>query len=228
MAEALDTEDLRLAVYAEFVAGRRPLVADLATSLACRCPPSMRGWPASPRSATSRWAPMARSRWPTRSQRCRWVCSVMGTDRLWWGVGARGTPSPSLHLLPDQAPVLVATTVPVLRPGSRLARRDRSAAGGRDRWRTSSSPLRRCGTTSCGRAATSGSSRGEGCVRDWLDESGERARLRHGPHHAVAARERLVRRPARPRLRAPGAGRRDQTTCAAPGSREPSGDCEAR
>ena len=224
MAEALDTEDLRLAVYAEFVAGRRPLVADLATSLACRCPPSMRGWPASPRSATSRWAPMARSRWPTRSQRCRWVSSVMGTDRLWWGVGARGTPSPSLTCSPTRRRCWSRPPCP--------------SCGRAHAWRVGteappegapdgapSSSAARCGTTSCGRAATSGSSAARSA-----SETGSTNGHERGYVMDLTTLWRLASGWYAGRLDrgyAPGAGRRDRLPARrrALGSL---GDCEAR
>jgi hypothetical protein len=170
MAEALDTEDLRLAVYGEFVAGRRPLVADLATSLGVPVRTVHEGLAGL---AAQRHLALGADGEVTMAHPFTAVplgFSVMGVDRLWWG-GCAWDSFAVPHLLPDQAPVLVATTCPACDrahawrvgteappEGAQLAHFLVPAA---QMW---DDVVRTCGNQRifCG----------EGCVRDWLDESG--------------------------------------------------------
>ncbi|GAB3264110.1 organomercurial lyase [Nocardioides dilutus] len=111
MAERLDTEDLRLAVYAAFADGRVPMVADLAESLDVATSVARDGLEAL---AAQRHLALGGDGEITMAHPFTAVplgFSVMGTDRLWWG-GCAWDSFAVPHLLPDQAPVLVATTCP--------------------------------------------------------------------------------------------------------------------
>jgi hypothetical protein len=106
-----DAEDLRLAVYDRFRRGQAPHVADLADDLAV-----------TPDEVRSGLQVLAAHRHLVLGADGEIVMahpftavplgfSVMGQDTLWWG-GCAWDSFALPHLLPDQAPLLVATTCP--------------------------------------------------------------------------------------------------------------------
>ena len=125
----MELEELRLAVYATFVAGGSPTVASLAEG--CEMPGSevRRGLAAL---AAQRHVALGADGEIAMAHPFTAVplgFSVMGESRLWWG-GCAWDSFAIPHLLPDQAPVLVATTCPGVRPCARLEGRHRGATGG--------------------------------------------------------------------------------------------------
>lgn len=107
----MDTEDLRIAVYDRFRRGLTPRVTDLADDLGV-----------SPRDVHDGLATLAAGRHLALDADGEIAMahpfaavplgfSVMGRDTLWWG-GCSWDSFALPHLLPDQAPVLVATTCP--------------------------------------------------------------------------------------------------------------------
>ncbi|GAA1114879.1 organomercurial lyase [Kribbella jejuensis] len=107
----MDTEDLRIAVYERFRRGEIPRRSDLATDLAV-----------TPEEVTAGLAVLAAQRHLALGQDGEITMahpfaatplgfSVMGRDTLWWG-GCSWDSFALAHLLPDQGPMLVATTCP--------------------------------------------------------------------------------------------------------------------
>jgi hypothetical protein len=107
----MDNEDLRLAVYRAFAAGRTPRIADLAVELS-----TMRD------TVRAGLFSLANARHVVLGSDSEIVMahpfsavplgfSVMGTDALWWG-GCAWDSFALPHLLPEQSPVLVATRCP--------------------------------------------------------------------------------------------------------------------
>lgn len=107
----MNIEDLRLAVYHRFRRGQRPWVTDLVTDLA-----------ASERDVRAGLAELAAGRHLALGADGEVAMahpftavplgfSVMGSDTLWWG-GCAWDSFALPHLLPDQGPMLVATTCP--------------------------------------------------------------------------------------------------------------------
>ncbi|WP_347354662.1 organomercurial lyase [Intrasporangium sp.] len=107
----MDTEDLRLAVYETFRRGGTPLVAGLAAQLSAT-PEQVRAGLAV--LAAGRHLALGADGEITMAHPFTAVplgFSVMGRDTLWWG-GCAWDSFAVPHLLPDQGPVLVATTCP--------------------------------------------------------------------------------------------------------------------
>lgn len=107
----MDNEDLRLAVYRTFAAGRIPRITDLATELT-----------ALQSTVRAGLFSLANARHVVLDSEGEVVMahpfssiplgfSVMGRSALWWG-GCSWDSFAIPHLVPDQSPVLVATTCP--------------------------------------------------------------------------------------------------------------------
>lgn len=107
----MDNEDLRLAVYHAFAAGRIPRIADLAVGLT-----------AMQSSVRAGLISLSNARHVVLGADGEVVMahpfssiplgfSVMGRTALWWG-GCAWDSFALPHLIPDQGPVLVATTCP--------------------------------------------------------------------------------------------------------------------
>ncbi len=107
----MDTEDLRLAVYAAFRNGRSPLVAQLAHELNVTTQEIQAGLA---NLAAQRHLALGADGEITMAHPFTAVplgFSVMGRDTLWWG-GCAWDSFALPHLLPEQGPMLVATTCP--------------------------------------------------------------------------------------------------------------------
>lgn len=107
----MEPEDLRLAVYDRFRRGRPPRVADLAADLSVP-PEQVRAGLTS--LAAQRHLALGADGEVTMAHPFTAVplgFSVMGRDALWWG-GCAWDSFALAHLLPEQSPVLVATTCP--------------------------------------------------------------------------------------------------------------------
>jgi hypothetical protein len=107
----VDTEDLRLAVYERFRRGEIPRVATLASGMSTT-PEQVSAGLAS--LAAGRHLALGQDGGITMAHPFTAVplgFSVMGRDSLWWG-GCAWDSFALPHLLPDQAPMLVATTCP--------------------------------------------------------------------------------------------------------------------
>jgi hypothetical protein len=107
----VDVEDLRLAVYGTFVAGRAPTVASLAAAMKGSEPEVREGLAAL---AAQRHLALRADGEVAMAHPFTAVplgFSVMGESTLWWG-GCAWDSFAIPHLLPGQAPVLVATTCP--------------------------------------------------------------------------------------------------------------------
>jgi hypothetical protein len=107
----VDAEELRLAVYAAFADGRTPTVAALVAATGVPEAEVREGLAAL---AAQRHLALAADGEIAMAHPFTAVplgFSVMGPSRLWWG-GCAWDSFAVPHLLPDQAPVLVATTCP--------------------------------------------------------------------------------------------------------------------
>jgi Alkylmercury lyase len=107
----VDLEDLRLAVYAGCRRGRVPRIADLATELLATREQVRSGLVTL---AAARHLALGSDGEITMAHPFTAVplgFSVMGRDTLWWG-GCAWDSFALPHLLPDQGPMLVATTCP--------------------------------------------------------------------------------------------------------------------
>ena len=107
----MDLEDLRLAVYAGCRRGRVPRIADLATELLATREQVRSGLVTL---AAARHLALGSDGEITMAHPFTAVplgFSVMGRDTLWWG-GCAWDSFALPHLLPDQGPMLVATTCP--------------------------------------------------------------------------------------------------------------------
>lgn len=107
----MDLEDLRLAIYAGCRRGRVPRIADLATELVATREQVRSGLL---RLAAARHLALGSDGEITMAHPFTAVplgFSVMGRDTLWWG-GCAWDSFALPHLLPDQGPMLVATTCP--------------------------------------------------------------------------------------------------------------------
>ncbi len=110
-AAPVEAEDLRLAVYGRFRRGHVPTVAVLADDLAATVEDVRAGLR---QLAAQRHLALGEDGEVTMAHPFTAVplgFSVMGRDTLWWG-GCAWDSFAIPHLLPDQAPVLVATTCP--------------------------------------------------------------------------------------------------------------------
>lgn len=107
----MDTEELRLAVYRSFAAGRTPLIADLATELGALRETVRAGLftLANQRHVVLGAGGEVAMAHPFASVPLGF--SVMGRTALWWG-GCAWDSFALPHLVPTQGPVLVATTCP--------------------------------------------------------------------------------------------------------------------
>ena len=107
----MDLEDLRLAVYEGCCRGRVPRIADLATELLATREQVRSGLLTL---AAARHLALGSDGEITMAHPFTAVplgFSVMGRDTLWWG-GCAWDSFALPHLLPDQGPMLVATTCP--------------------------------------------------------------------------------------------------------------------
>lgn len=107
----MDTEDLRVAVYRAFASGRIPLIADLAVELDTLKDTVRAGLFTL---ANQRHVVLGTGGEVTMAHPFAAVpmgFSVMGRSGLWWG-GCSWDAFAIPHLLPAQAPALVATTCP--------------------------------------------------------------------------------------------------------------------
>lgn len=107
----MDNEDLRLAVYRSFAAGRTPLIADLAAELGTLQDTVRAGLFTL---ANQRHVVVGNDGAIVMAHPFSSVplgFSVMGRDHLWWG-GCAWDSFALPHLLPAQAPMLVATRCP--------------------------------------------------------------------------------------------------------------------
>ncbi len=107
----MDVEDLRLAAYAAFAAGRAPTVASLASATEAAEAEVREGLGSL---ATQRHVALDADGEIAMAHPFTAVplgFSVMGRSTLWWG-GCAWDSFAIPHLLPDQAPVVVATTCP--------------------------------------------------------------------------------------------------------------------
>ena len=107
----MDLEDLRVAIYAGCRRGRVPRIADLATELLATGEQVRSGLLTL---AAARHLALGSDGEITMAHPFTAVplgFSVMGRDTLWWG-GCAWDSFALPHLLPDQAPMLVATTCP--------------------------------------------------------------------------------------------------------------------
>lgn len=107
----MDTEDLRLAVYDRFRRGEIPRIAALAHGLSVTTDEVSAGLT---ELATHRHLALGADGEITMAHPFTAVplgFSVMGRDTLWWG-GCAWDSFALPHLLPEQSPVLVATTCP--------------------------------------------------------------------------------------------------------------------
>ena len=107
----MDLEDLRLAIYAGCRRGRVPRIADLATELLATREQVGSGLLTL---AAARHLALGSDGEITMAHPFTAVplgFSVMGRDTLWWG-GCAWDSFALPHLLPDQGPMLVATTCP--------------------------------------------------------------------------------------------------------------------
>jgi hypothetical protein len=107
----VDPEDLRLAVYEHFRRGATPRVADLAARLSTtpeQVGAGLAGLAAGRHVALGPDGEIAMAH-PFSAVPLGF--SVMGRDTLWWG-GCAWDSFALPHLLPDQGPMLVATTCP--------------------------------------------------------------------------------------------------------------------
>ena len=107
----VDIEDLRLAVYAQCRRGGNPRIADLATELSTTQEQVRSGLATL---AAGRHVALGADGEIAMAHPFTAVplgFSVMGRDTLWWG-GCAWDSFALPHLLPDQGPMLVATTCP--------------------------------------------------------------------------------------------------------------------
>jgi Alkylmercury lyase len=107
----VDLEDLRLAIYEGWCRGQVPRIADLATELGATQEQVRSGLV---RLAATRHLALGSDGEITMAHPFTAVplgFSVMGRDTLWWGECAWDSFALP-HLLPDQGPMLVATTCP--------------------------------------------------------------------------------------------------------------------
>ena len=107
----VDIEDLRLAVYEQFCRGEIPRIADLAIELSSMQQEVRSGLATL---AAGRHVALGSDGEITMAHPFTAIplgFSVMGRDTLWWG-GCAWDSFALPHLLPDQGPMLVATTCP--------------------------------------------------------------------------------------------------------------------
>lgn len=107
----MDTEDLRLAVYEHFRRGVTPRVADLATQMSVTREDVAAGLATLAATRHLALGPDGEIAMAHPFPAVPLGFSVMGRDTLWWG-GCAWDSFALPHLVPDQGPMLVATTCP--------------------------------------------------------------------------------------------------------------------
>ncbi|WP_211318717.1 organomercurial lyase [Nocardioides silvaticus] len=195
----MDTEDLRLAVYAAFRDGRTPRVAGLADELDVTQDEVRSGLA---ELATQRHVALDAHGEIAMAHPFTAVplgFSVMGRDRLWWG-GCAWDSFALPHLLSDQGPMLVATACPACSTAHAWRVDDSGPPAGAQvaHFLVPAARIWDDVVHTCARQRIFCS---EACVDSWLAVEG-RAR---GYVMDLAPRVGLVRRSPRARLRAPGA-----------------------
>ena len=201
----MDLEDLRLAVYAGCRRGRVPRIADLATELL-----------ATPEQVRSGLLTLGAARHLALGSDGEITMahpftaiplgfSVMGRDTLWWG-GCAWDSFALPHLLPDQGPMLVATTCPACDRAHAWAvdHREPPAGGQVAHFLIPAARMWDDVVYTCSNQRIFCS---EDCLAIWLNESRTPARRRAGLADVVAAHGRLVRGPSRAWLCPPRAER---------------------
>ena len=166
----MDLEDLRLAVYAGCRRGRVPRIADLATELLATREQVRSGLLTL---AAARHLALGSDGEITMAHPFTAVplgFSVMGRDTLWWG-GCAWDSFALPHLLPDQGPMLVATTCPACDRAHawRVDDREPPAGGQVAHFLVPAARMWDDVVYTCGNQRIFCS---EDCVAIWLNESG--------------------------------------------------------
>jgi Alkylmercury lyase len=165
----VDLEDLRLAIYAGCRRGRVPRIADLATELLATRKQVRSGLLTL---AAARHLALGSDGEITMAHPFTAVplgFSVMGRDTLWWG-GCAWDSFALPHLLPDQGPMLVATTCPACDRAHawRVDDREPPAGGQVAHFLVPAARMWDDVVFTCGNQRIFCS---EDCVAIWLDES---------------------------------------------------------
>lgn len=169
-AGRVDPEDLRIAVYDRFRAGRIPTVAVLADDLAVTPAEVGAGLR---RLAEQRHLAIGPDGEVTMAHPFTAVplgFSVMGQDTLWWG-GCAWDSFAVPHLLPEQGPVLVATTCPACDTAHAWHVDNQEPPPG-DQVAHFLVPARRMWDDVVRTCANQRIFCSEHCVADWLDRTG--------------------------------------------------------
>jgi hypothetical protein len=166
----VDVEDLRLAVYERFRRGEMPRVSALATDLSATSEQVVTGLAAL---AAARHVALGSDGEITMAHPFTAVplgFSVMGRDTLWWG-GCAWDSFALPHLLPDQGPMLVATTCPACGRAHAWRVDDREPPNGSQvaHFLVPAARMWDDVVFTCGNQRIFCS---EDCVSTWLDESG--------------------------------------------------------
>ena len=166
----MDLEDLRLAIYAGCRRGRVPRIADLATELLATREQVRSGLLTL---AAARHLALGSDGEITMAHPFTAVplgFSVMGRDTLWWG-GCAWDSFALPHLLPDQGPMLVATTCPACDRAHawRVNDREPPAGGQVAHFLVPAARMWDDVVYTCGNQRIFCS---EDCVAIWLNESG--------------------------------------------------------
>ena len=166
----MDLEDLRLAIYAGCRRGRVPRIADLATELLATRE-QVRGGLVT--LGAARHLALGSDGEITMAHPFTAVplgFSVMGRDTLWWG-GCAWDSFALPHLLPDQGPMLVATTCPACDRAHawRVDDREPPAGGQVAHFLVPAARMWDDVVYTCGNQRIFCS---EDCVAIWLNESG--------------------------------------------------------
>ena len=166
----MDLEDLRLAIYAGCRRGRVPRIADLATELLATREQVRSGLLTL---AAARHLALGSDGEITMAHPFTAVplgFSVMGRDTLWWG-GCAWDSFALPHLLPDQGPMLVATTCPACDRAHawRVDDREPPAGGQVAHFLVPAARMWDDVVYTCGNQRIFCS---EDCVAIWLNESG--------------------------------------------------------
>ena len=201
----MDVEDLRVAVYDHFRQGEVPRVTGLATELSTTQEEVGTGLATLSAGRHVALGPDGEITMAHPFTTVPLGFSVMGRDALWWG-GCAWDSFALPHLLPDQGPMLVATTCPACDQAHAWRVDDQEPPVG-DQVAHFLVPTARMWDDvvyTCGNQRIFCS---EACVSTWLDRVRTPARLPDGPPDPVAAGVRLVRRTTRARLRPPRADR---------------------
>jgi Alkylmercury lyase len=167
----VDLEDLRLAVYEGCCRGRVPRIADLASELMATREQVRSGLV---RLAAARHLTVGSDGEINMAHPFTAVplgFSVMGRDTLWWG-GCAWDSFALPHLLPDQGPMLVATTCPACERAHawRVDNREPPAGGQVAHFLIPAARMWDDVVYTCGNQRIFCS---EDCVAIWLDESGQ-------------------------------------------------------